>query len=76
MRRRSYEISTYKAFGSRKGNYKALFQTVIGMGCTTPLSKLNGEQKQQIQELAQKGYVNLSKKSFMFVMPETSGDSN
>ena len=46
-----------------------LLQQAGGMGCPKDLSVLNNQQKEIIQSLSKKGYVPLTKKWFMVVLP-------
>ena len=52
-----------------KLDYDKLFAMTIGMGCSCELSKLNAQQTVAIRNLAEKGYVILTKKKFTFVIP-------
>ena len=46
-----------------------LLQLAGGMGCPTELTVLNDQQRQAIQILSKKGYVRLTKKWFMLLLP-------
>ena len=46
-----------------------LLQLTGGMGCPTELTVLNDRQREAIQTLSKKGYVRLTKKWFMLLLP-------
>ena len=49
--------------------WEELFKLAGGMACKTPVSLLSEQQAEVIRRLAKKGYVMLSKRNFLVVLP-------
>ena len=49
--------------------WEELFKLAGGMACTTPVSLLSEQQAVVIRGLAKKGYVMLTKRNFLVVLP-------